>query len=75
MLLLYRRILYERCGKPPYNNFVYFDDIPKSSHKKINEKIINKKIINEKKLTAKNSHVQFFSYIYSSTTKILIINE
>lgn len=43
--------------------------------KKINEKIINKKIINEKKLTAKNSHVQFFSYIYSSTTKILIINE
>lgn len=53
MLLLYRRILYERCGKPPYNNFVYFDDIPKSGFKKINEKMINKKIINEKKLTAK----------------------
>lgn len=53
MLLLYRRILHERCGKPPYNHFVYFVDIPKSGFKKINEKMINKKIINEKKLTAK----------------------
>lgn len=54
MLFFYRRILYECCGKLFYNNFVYFDDILKSSYKKINEKIINKKIINEKKLIVKN---------------------